>query len=125
MIPEDRSERPLFTYDRPLAPVRTIHTSHAISVCKLFNNITVNLSRLATVMIASADNLLLIIPRTVARIYPPYVHQAPTTKLTTNGNIARAHNQWKNYPAVALVLKPRLYLNFPSFLTAHRNNNST
>lgn len=48
-----------------------------------------------------------------------YVHQAATTKLTTNGNIARAHNQWKNYPAVvALVLKSRLYLNFPSFLTS-------
>mgnify|MGYP004577291327 CR=1 FL=1 len=64
MIRNDRSESSSITY----GPFALVHMSHVISVYKLFNNITINLSRLATVMIASVNNLLLIIPRTVARL---------------------------------------------------------
>lgn len=58
-----------FTVVRYLDLVQTIHTGHAINVHELLNNITVNLSRLATVMIAPTDNLLLIIPRTDVGVY--------------------------------------------------------
>jgi len=93
--------------------LKTIRTEQAIS--RLLNNITFNLPRLVDVMIAPSDNLLLII-LSVARsaLAYVYVRQALTTKLTTNWNIARAHNQRKNYlTAVVMLESVQEYLNFP------------
>jgi len=85
--------------------------SRQLAVCRLLNNITFNLPRLVDVMIASSDNLLLIIlGRSLAYVY---VRQALTTKLTTNWNIARAHNQRKNYLTVVMSESVQEYLNFP------------
>lgn len=66
-------------------------------------------------MITFAENLLLIILFERLHVYLLYVYQVSTSKLTTNGHITRAIISTKIIPA--LVLKPRPYLNFPSFPT--------
>lgn len=67
-------------------------------------------------MITFAENLLLIILFERLHVYLLYVYQVSTSKLTTNGHITRAIISTK-IPSVAMVLKPRPYLNFPSFPT--------
>lgn len=103
--------------------LKTIRTEHAISVRKLLNNITVNLPRLVGVMIAPSDNLLLIIPGRGGSLAYICVCQAPTTKLTTNWNIARARNQRKNYltAAIMLELAQVLKLPFPHCVCSYPN----